>query len=80
MVQILSENNRKGALLDLFINAEGLVGEVTIGGCLGHSNHEEVGSHSNHEEVEIKIFGDRRKIATRTSTLDLCKADFRLLG
>lgn len=71
MVQILSENNRKGALLDLFINAEGLVGEVTIGGCLGHNNH---------EEVEIKIFGDRRKIATRTSTLDLCKADFRLLG
>ncbi|GAB0206625.1 mitochondrial enolase superfamily member 1 [Grus japonensis] len=71
LVQVLKEPMRKGALLDLLlVNREGLVGEVAIGGRLGHSDH---------EVVEFKIFGDRRKTATKTSTLDMGRADFRLL-
>ncbi|GAB0190604.1 hypothetical protein GRJ2_001525700 [Grus japonensis] len=71
LVQVLKEPMRKGALLDLLlVNREGLVGEVAIGGCLGHSDH---------EVVEFKIFGDRRKTATKTSTLNMGRADFRLL-
>ena len=62
---------RKGATLDLLlVNREGLVGEVANGGCLGRSDH---------EVVEFKIFGDRRKTATKTSTLNMGKADFGLL-
>ena len=56
--QVLREPTRKGALLDLLLrNREGLVGNVVIGGRLGHSVH---------EAVEFKIFGDRRKTATKT--------------
>ena len=69
LVQVLREPTRKGALLDLLLeNREGLVGDVAIGGC-----------HSDHEVVEFRIYGDRRKTATKTSALDMGKADFRLL-
>ena len=34
---------------------------------------------SDHEVVEFRIYGDRRKTATKTSALDMGKADFRLL-
>ncbi|KAJ7415168.1 hypothetical protein BTVI_38988 [Pitangus sulphuratus] len=41
LTQLLSEPTRGGALLDLqFANREGLVGDVMVGGCLGHSDHE----------------------------------------
>ena len=51
--QVLSEPTRKDALLDLlFVNREGLVGDVMVGGCLGHSDH---------EMVEFKIFSVMRK-------------------
>ena len=61
----------KGGVLDLlFVNREGLLGEVVIGGWLGHSDQ---------EVVKLQIIGDRRKIASKTSTLDMGKADFRLL-
>lgn len=37
----MSKPAREGALLDLlFTNKEALVGDVMIGGCLGHSNCE----------------------------------------
>lgn len=63
MVQVLREPARKGALLDLLlVSGEGLVGEVMIGGYLDHSDN---------EVVKFKIFSDRRKTATETSTLDL---------
>lgn len=43
MVQVLRELTRKGALLDFLLeNRDGLAGEVTTGGCLGHSDHEVV--------------------------------------
>ncbi|GAB0176455.1 mitochondrial enolase superfamily member 1 [Grus japonensis] len=71
LVRLLKEPTRKGALLDLLLmNREGLMGEVAIGGCLGHSDH---------EVVEFKIFGDSRKTDTQISTLDMRRADFRLL-
>ena len=46
------------------------MGEMEIGGHLGHSDH---------EAVKFKIYGDRRKTASKTSTLDMRRADFRLL-
>ena len=71
LVQVLREPTRKGALLDLlFVNREGLMGKVVIGGCLGHSDH---------EVVEFQIIGDRRKNASKTSALDKGRADFGLL-
>lgn len=33
---------------------------MTVGGCLGHSNH----------EIEFTIFGVRRKMVSRVATLD----------
>ena len=51
--QVLSEPARKDALLGLlFVNREGLVGDVMVGACLGHSDH---------EMVEFKIFSVRKK-------------------
>ena len=39
--QYLSNPTREGALLDLlFVNREGLVDNVAVGGRLGHSDHE----------------------------------------
>jgi len=61
--QVLSEPTSKDALLYLlFVNREGLVGDVMVGGSLGHSDH---------EMVELKIFNVMRRknsrVATRTS-------------
>ncbi|KAJ7421823.1 hypothetical protein WISP_41053 [Willisornis vidua] len=47
-----------------------LTSEVEIGGHPGHSDH---------EAFEFKISVDRRKSASKTSTLDTRRADFRLL-
>lgn len=72
LVQVLREPTRKGALLDLLLeNRVCLVRDVAIGGHLGHNDH---------EIVEFEIFGDRRKTATKTSVLDMGRADFRLPG
>lgn len=43
---------------------------MEIDGCLAHSDH---------EAIEFKISSDRRKSAKKTSTLDMGRADFRLL-
>ena len=41
LTQLVSEPTREGAPLDLlFANREGLVGDVMVGGHLGHSDHE----------------------------------------
>jgi len=51
--QILSKPARKGVLLDLlFVGREGLMGDVTVAGCL---------SRSDHGMAEFKIFGVMRK-------------------
>ena len=50
---------RTGSLLDLLPeNREGLVGNMAIGGCLGHSDH---------EAVEFAIFEGRLQAAHGTS-------------
>lgn len=41
--QVFSDPTRKGGLLDLlFVNGEGLMGDVMVGGCLGRSDCEMV--------------------------------------
>ena len=41
LTQLVSEPSREGVLLDLlFANREGLVGDVVVGGRLGHSDDE----------------------------------------
>ena len=41
LTQLVSEPTREGALLDLlFVNREGLVDDVVVGGQLRHSDHE----------------------------------------
>lgn len=63
---------RKGALIDLLlVNRESLLSEVEIGGLFGNSDY---------EILKYKISGDRRKTATKISTLDLKKqiSDFSM--
>ena len=43
---LVSKPTREGAPLDLFVNREGLVGDVMIGGHLEHTNHEMIVSDS----------------------------------
>ncbi|KAK4827898.1 LOW QUALITY PROTEIN: hypothetical protein QYF61_022321 [Mycteria americana] len=70
LTQLVSEPTREGALLDLlFVNREGLVGDVMVGGCLGHSDH---------ERIEFLILGEERRGASRTAALDFQRADFGL--
>ncbi|KAJ7408937.1 hypothetical protein BTVI_58202 [Pitangus sulphuratus] len=69
MEQVLKELTSKDDLLDLLlVNRGDLVSEVEIGDCLDYSNH---------EEIEFKSV-DRRKSASKTSTLDMRRADLRL--
>ncbi|KAJ7410618.1 rna-directed dna polymerase from mobile element jockey-like [Pitangus sulphuratus] len=69
--QVLREVTRKDALLDLLlVNRKDLVNKVEIGGRLGHSDH---------EAIKFKISVDRKKSAIKPSTLDMRRADFRLL-
>lgn len=61
---------RKRALLDLIlVNRESLMDEMAISAHRGNNDH---------EVVKFKILGDRRKTATKTSTLNT-RTDFRLL-
>ncbi|KAJ7408465.1 hypothetical protein BTVI_59468 [Pitangus sulphuratus] len=70
MEHILRGPTRKDAPLDLLLdNGADLVSKVEIGGCLGHSDH---------EENEFKIFVDRRN-ASEISTLNMRREDFSLL-
>ncbi|KAK4825812.1 hypothetical protein QYF61_002417 [Mycteria americana] len=67
LTQMVSEPTREGAPLDLlFVNREGLVGDVTVGGCLGQSDH---------EMIELLILGEVRNGINRTATLDFWRAD-----
>ena len=40
LTQLVSEPTREGSPLDWFVNREGLVGDVIVGGHFGHSGHE----------------------------------------
>lgn len=68
--QTLSETPQKDALLDLlFVDSRGLLWDVVVCGCLGHSDH---------EMAEYKIFSVMRQKDSRVATLDFRKANFRL--
>ncbi|GAB0186634.1 hypothetical protein GRJ2_001128700 [Grus japonensis] len=70
LTQLVSETTREGAPLDLlFVNREGLVGNVMVGGHLGHSHH---------EMIEFLILGEVKRRVSRTATLDFQRADFGL--
>ena len=70
LTQLVREPTTEGAPLDLlFVNREGLVGDVMVGGCLGHSNH---------KMIEFWIQGEVRRGVSRTATLDFWRADFGL--
>ena len=70
LTQLVSEPSREGVLLDLlFANREGLVGDVMVGGRLGHTYH---------EIIELSILGEVRRGVSRTATLDFWRADFGL--
>ena len=67
LTQLVSKPTREGAPLDLlFANREGLVGDVMVGGRLGHSDH---------EMTEFLILGEVRRGVSRTATLDFRRAD-----
>ncbi|KAK4830584.1 hypothetical protein QYF61_011819 [Mycteria americana] len=72
LTQLVSEPTREGTLLDLlFVNREGLVGDVTVEGRLGHSDHKMIrvfDSWRSKEEEEV----------SRTATLNFWRADFGL--
>ncbi|KAK4829461.1 hypothetical protein QYF61_004679 [Mycteria americana] len=70
LTQLVSEPTREGTLLDLlFVNREGLVGDVMVGGRLGHSDH---------KMIEFLVLGEVRRGVSRTATLDFRRADFGL--
>lgn len=68
--QLVNEPTRGKTPLDLlFTNREGLVGDVVVGGRLGHSDH---------EIIEFSILRDARRTISKTSTVDFRRADFCL--
>ncbi|RMB99816.1 hypothetical protein DUI87_23593 [Hirundo rustica rustica] len=68
--QLVSKPTRGGTVLDLlFTNRDGLVGDVEVGGRLGHSDH---------EIIEFSIIGEIRRNINKISTLDFRRADFGL--
>ncbi|KAK4811169.1 hypothetical protein QYF61_019800 [Mycteria americana] len=70
LTQLVSEPTREGALLDLlFMNREGLVSHVMVGGRLGQSDH---------KMREFLIRGEAAREVSRTATLDFRRADFGL--
>lgn len=70
--QLLSKPIRKVAVLDLiFLDTEGLMGDVTVGGYLGHSDH---------KIVQFEDFSAmRKKKFSKAVTLDFKRAHFKLL-
>ena len=71
MSQLLSEPSRKDALLALLsVNREGLMGNVMVGGYVGHSEH---------EMVKFKTLSVMRKKDSTVATQDFKRANFKLL-
>ena len=73
LTQLVREPTRGSKILDfanlLFVNREGLVGDVKVGGRLGHSDH---------EMLDFSILVEPQRGVSRTATMDLQKADFNL--
>ncbi|TRZ26834.1 hypothetical protein HGM15179_000304 [Zosterops borbonicus] len=71
LLQLMIEHTRGGIMLDmLFVNGDGLVGDVVVGGCLGHNDH---------EIIEFLIFGEiRRNINKKSFTMNFERVDLGL--
>ena len=70
LTQLVKEPMRGSKILDLlFVNREGLVGDVKVGGHLGHSDH---------EMLDFSVLAESRRGVSRTATLDFQRADFNL--
>lgn len=70
MSQLVSEPTRGGTMFDLlFASRDGLVGDVVVGGHLGHSDN---------EIIEFSIFCEIRRTISKTFTLDFWRANFGL--
>lgn len=70
LIQVLREPTRKDSLLNLsYVNGDGLMGEIIIVGCLGHSHH---------EMLDFKSFDMRRNLI-RVATMDFGRAGFQRL-
>ena len=69
LTQLVSEATKEGSLLELFVNRQELVGDVIVGGCPGHSDH---------QMIEFLILGEVRRGVRRSATLDFQRADFVL--
>ncbi|XP_048789274.1 uncharacterized protein LOC125687934 [Lagopus muta] len=70
LTQPVRELMRGRNILDLlFVNGKGLVGDVKIGGRLGHSDH---------EILDFSILVEPQRGVSRTATLDFWRADFKL--
>ncbi|RMB93593.1 hypothetical protein DUI87_30292 [Hirundo rustica rustica] len=68
--ELVGEPTRGGTMLDLlFVNRDGLVGDVVVGGRLGQSDY---------EIIEFSIFGEVRRSTSKTLALDFQRADFGL--
>ena len=71
LAQLVREPTRASNILDLlFVNREGLVGDVKVGGHLGQSDH---------KMLDFSTLVEPRRGVSRTATLDFRRADFNLL-
>lgn len=71
LINVLRELSGKDSLLDLlFVNRDGVVGEVMISDYPGHNDD---------EIFELKFFVNMRKTVGRGVTLDFRRTGFRLL-
>ena len=67
LTQLVKEPTRGSKILDLlFVNREGLVGDVKVGGHLGHSDP---------EMLDFSILVEPQRRVSRTATLDFQRAD-----
>lgn len=70
LTQLVREPTRGGNILDsLFVNREGLVGDVKVAGYLGQSDH---------KMLDFSILVEPRRGVSRTATLDFRRVDFNL--
>ncbi|PKU40950.1 hypothetical protein llap_8736 [Limosa lapponica baueri] len=70
LTQLVREPTREGALLELlFVNREGLVGDVMVGGHLAHRDQ---------KMTAFLILGEVRREFSRAATLDFCHTDLDL--
>ena len=67
----MKELTRRSNILDLlFVNREGLVGDVKVGGHLGQSDH---------KMLDFSVLVEPQRGVRRTVTLDFWSTDFRTM-